>query len=101
MDDDMEYVARSTYRMNAMKSLRESMKVPSMLAKDIGVYSNHISTTLRQLEKRGLVECVNPEFRKGKLYRLTEKGESLVEKIEKSGVKVKSAPTIFQKKKME
>lgn len=52
--------------------------MPSQIAKDTGIVQNHISNTLRQLKEHDLVECINPEVRKGRLYRLTDKGDEIV-----------------------
>ena len=43
---------------------------------------NHISNTLKELKDHELVECINnPEVRKGRLYRLTDKGELINKKL--------------------
>ena len=42
---------------------------------------NHLSNPLKQLKEYELVECINPEVRKGRLYRLTDKGDALVKNI--------------------
>ena len=55
--------------------------MPSQIAKDTGIVQNHISNTLRQLKEHDLVECINPEVRKGRLYRLTDKGEEIIENM--------------------
>ena len=54
------------------------VKIPSQIAKDTGIVQNHISNSLRQLKEHELVECINPEVRKGRLYRLTDKGDEIV-----------------------
>lgn len=76
------YVTSSTYRIKVMKSLDGKTKIPSQIAKDSGIIQNHISATLRQLKEHNLIECINPEVKKGRLYRLTDKGEEIVNKIE-------------------
>lgn len=55
--------------------------MPSEIAKDANIIQNHISATLRQLKEHELVECINPEVRKGRLYRLTDKGNSVVKEL--------------------
>ena len=65
-----------------MKSLEGKTKIPSQIAKDSGIIQNHISATLGQLKEHGLIECINPEVRKGRLYRLTNKGNQVVKKLE-------------------
>ena len=55
--------------------------MPSQIAKDTGIVQNHISNTLRQLKEHDLVECINTEVRKGRLYRQTDKGEAVSKNI--------------------
>lgn len=64
-----------------MKSLEGNVKMPMEIAKDAEIYQNHISNTLRQLKEHSLIECINPEVKKGRLYRLTDKGEDIVNKL--------------------
>ena len=61
-----------------MKALDGDVKIPSVIAKDSGIKTNHISKILSELKAHELVECINPEVRKGRLYRLTDKGEDVV-----------------------
>ena len=44
--------------------------------------SSHITKVLVELKAHELVECINPEVRKGRLYRLTDKGDELVKNLE-------------------
>ena len=81
LDEEIDYVNRSKYRLKVMKSLNGEVKIPSEIANDTEIFQNHISATLRQLKEHELIECINPEARKGRLYRLTEKGEGIVDKI--------------------
>ena len=81
MKATVEYVERSKYRSKVLKTLANDTKMPSQIAKDTGIIQNHISNTLRQLKDHDLVECINPEVKKGRLYRLTENGEEIIDKI--------------------
>ena len=78
MKATVEYIKKSKYRHKVLKTLANDTKIPSQIAKDTGIVQNHISNTLRQLKEHDLVECINPEVRKGRLYRLTDKGNELV-----------------------
>ena len=78
MKATVEYIKKSEYRRKVLKTLANDTKIPSQIAKDTGIVQNHISNTLRQLKEHGLVECINPEVRKGRLYRLTDEGEEVV-----------------------
>lgn len=64
-----------------MKSLEGDVKIPTAIANDSGIRTNHISKVLSELKAHELVECINPEVRKGRLYRLTDKGNELVKNI--------------------
>lgn len=57
---------------------------PSQLATAAGVSLSHISKALRDLRKEGLVECINPQERVGKIYRRTKEGEEIVEQMKKA-----------------
>ena len=80
---EISYVKISSYREKVMNTLKDVTKMPSEIAKDAGIRQNHISNVLRQLKEHEMVECLNPEVKKGRLYRLTEKGEKIVENIDK------------------
>lgn len=79
---EISYVKISSYRNKVVNSLKGDVKIPSVIAKDSGIRTNHISKVLGELKEHDLVECINPEARKGRLYRLTEKGEVVSENIE-------------------
>lgn len=64
-----------------MKSLDGEVKIPSEIANDTEIFQNHISNTLRQLKEHKLIECINPEVKTGRLYRLTDYGEELVKNL--------------------
>ena len=78
---EISYVNISKYRTKVMKSLDGEVLIPSQIAKNSGIRTNHISKVLAELKAHELVECINPEVRKGRLYRLTPKGNELVKNI--------------------
>ena len=78
---EISYVKISKYRTKAIKSLEGEVKIPSQIARDSGIRTNHISKVLGELKDHELVECINPEVRKGRLYRLTDKGNKIIKNI--------------------
>ena len=78
---EMSYVKISQYRTKVMKSLDGEVKIPTVIAKDSEIRPNHISKVLSELKAHELVECINPEVRKGRLYRLTDKGDEIVKNL--------------------
>ena len=81
LDEEIDYVNKSQYRLKVMKSLEGEVKIPSEIATDTEIFQNHISNTLKQLKEHELIECINPEVRKGRLYRLTDKGDDLIKNL--------------------
>lgn len=78
---EISYVQISQYRTKVMKTLDGEVKIPSSIARDSGIRTNHISKVLGELKEHELVECINPEVRKGRLYRLTETGDDVVKNL--------------------
>jgi predicted transcriptional regulator len=68
------YVVASEYRTNILKSIGKGIKIPSVIAGDIGLRTNHVSNVLRDLKEHNLVLCLNEDARKGRLYKNTELG---------------------------
>ena len=78
---EISYVQISKYRTKTMKSLEGEVLIPSQITKNSGIRTNHISKVLSELKAHELVECINPEVRKGRLYRLTDIGEDVVKEL--------------------
>ena len=81
-DDIVRYVNNSSYRVNVLKDLSDGdVKMPRDIASDCNILPNHISNVLTQLRKLDLLECVNPEYKKGRIYRLTDDGKKIIKDI--------------------
>ena len=78
---EISYVNISKYRTKVMKSLDGEVLIPTQIARNSGIRTNHISKVLSELKAHELVECINPEVRKGRLYRLMDKGEEVTKNI--------------------
>ena len=79
---EISYVEISSYRKKVMKSLDGEILIPTQIARNSEIRPNHISKVLAELKAHELVECINPEVRKGRLYRLTDKGDEIVKNLE-------------------
>ena len=78
---EISYVNISKYRTKVIKTLDGEVKIPTVIAKDSGIRTNHVSKVLSELKALELIECINPEARKGRMYRLTDKGDELVKNL--------------------
>lgn len=77
--DDFSYVASSSYRERVLNSLASKPKFPSQLGEETRLRTVHVSRALREMRKRGLVECLNPEVKaRGRLYALTSDGATVL-----------------------
>ena len=79
---EISYVEISSYRKKVMKSLDGEVLIPTKIERNSKIRPNHISKVLSELKAHELVECINPEVRKGRLYRLTDKGDEIVKNLE-------------------
>lgn len=86
--DEMEYeklvkhVNNSGYRVYVLKDLSDgNVKIPRDIAKDCNILPNHISNVLTHLRNLGLIECINPEYKKGRLYRLSDDGKNILKDL--------------------
>ena len=78
MIEELSFVKASSYRKKVLESIEEYPKTPTQIADKLKIHRNNISNTLKELKQYGLVECINPEVRKGRLYRLTDKGSEIL-----------------------
>ena len=79
---EISYVNISKYRTKVMKSLDGEVLIPTQIAENSGIRTNHISKVLAELKAHELVECINPEVKKGRLYRQTDKGKIVSKNID-------------------
>lgn len=82
MFKEMQFVKASKFRVEVMKSLQKKINIPSGISKEVGISTNQISNILAKLKDHELVECINPDVRKGRLYRLTDKGAEVAENLD-------------------
>ena len=73
---------KSKYRQNVLKALEEDVIMPKQIAKRSGIKVNHVSKVLSELKSKELIELINPEARKGRLYRLTSLGDEILNNID-------------------
>lgn len=78
--DEASYVVASKIRKSIVLRLN-SPKTPTFLSKDLDVNLANISRALSELEQKGMVVCLTPEQRVGRIYALTKKGEKIVNSI--------------------
>ena len=81
MEKELEFVKNSQYRIKVIKTLEGNVKMPNEIATDAGIEKNIISNIIKQLREQDILVCINPEVRKGRLYRLTDLGNEIAKKL--------------------
>ncbi len=76
------FVVRGPYRVKVILNLTNP-KTPTQLAKDLGIQRAHVSRTLLQLAEKGIVECLTPGEKMGRLYKRTREGDEIAEYLRK------------------
>ena len=79
----MEYIEISTHRTKVFYALKDGSRKPSDIARDVNLHINNVSYALKQLSEKELVYLLNPDIRKGRLYKLTDLGENIMEELNK------------------
>ena len=80
----IEYVNISKYRKKVFIALEDGSKKPSDIARETDLEINNVSYSLKQLTEKGLIYLLNPEDRKGRLYKLTDDGNKIIHEILKT-----------------
>ena len=81
MEKELEFVKKSQYRIKVIKTLEGNVKMPNEIATDAGIEKKIISNIIKQLREQDILVCINPEVRKGRLYRLTDLGNEIAKKL--------------------
>jgi len=80
MYDLISFVKRGKTRKEILSSL-SSPKTPTELSELTNTQRSTVSRTLITLEKRGLVECLTPNEKMGRLYKITPLGERVLKEV--------------------
>ena len=70
--------AQGRVRKLCLEALASGPRTPSGISRSSGIHLSHISRSLRELEAKGLVECVTPDSVKNRIYRITTQGRKVL-----------------------
>jgi predicted transcriptional regulator len=79
----VSFVKASEMRLNILQSLYEKVHTPTELKQKFSVPISRISSILKELSNKGLVENLTPERRKSKMFSITKKGKEIISEINK------------------
>lgn len=85
MDDKIliltEYVKQSLNRTKVLKIIGDNILKPTDITKKTDIHINNVSRSLKQLKEKGLVDLLNPESKRGRLYQITPEGKKVLENL--------------------
>jgi DNA-binding MarR family transcriptional regulator len=82
-DNDWElysWVIRGNQRRKVIQTL-EKPKIPTEIKKEAQMSLTNVSKILRAFKKKGLVRCLTPKSKTGKIYELTEEGKEVRDRM--------------------
>jgi DNA-binding MarR family transcriptional regulator len=79
--DLVSFVKRGRVRRIVLENLSRP-KTPTQLSTIIGTHRSTVSRALISLEARRLVECITPNEKMMRLYRVTSLGRRVLDKVE-------------------
>lgn len=80
--ETISFVNRSKNRKLILFKLTKPT-TPTILAKEMNLHRSVVSRSLIDLQKRGLIICLNPQSKKERYYKVTKKGGEIRRKVEK------------------
>lgn len=76
----------SETRQKILDCLEDNYMMPSEIASKTGLGTTQVSNSLADLKSRKLVECVNEEDKKGRLYEVTDIGKEVLEHLKNNKI---------------
>ena len=74
------FIKRSKNRIQAIKLL-ENPLMPSELGKEMKISLTHASKIIRELNSKGLIQCLNDNLKIGRIYQVTKDGKEIIRKL--------------------
>jgi DNA-binding MarR family transcriptional regulator len=81
--EGISYIRSSKNREKILLAIGENnIKIPSDISRETGIRLNYVSAILAELKKENILECLNENSKRGRLYRLTDIGNQIIKFIE-------------------
>ncbi|WP_296881496.1 MarR family transcriptional regulator [uncultured Methanobrevibacter sp.] len=76
------FVKVSPTRYKTLKALEKEFLIPTEIAQNSGLRITQVSNALHDLKEKNLVFCENEEAKRGRIYKNTEMGMKVLQKID-------------------
>ena len=80
--EDLSWVVRGKQRREIIQHIKtKDATTPTHISKESNYSLNATSRILGEFRKKGLVKCLNPKSKTGRLYVLTPRGKVIKDKL--------------------
>lgn len=80
---EISQLISSETKLEILDCLSQNELSPSLISKKTSLNISTISKNLKLLEELDLIVCLTPNNRKGKLFQITNKGKTILSKVNK------------------
>ena len=80
---EVSWILRGRLKHKVIIALNKP-KTATILSKEFNTHRSTISDILNQMEKKGMVLCLDPEQPYNRFYKLTKKGEKILKEINRN-----------------
>jgi len=81
---DISFLKAGKYRMKVILDIQDKIKTPKDISKSAEIPMRETSRALGELKKRDIVIVLDESAKKGRLYKLTDKGKEAFEIIKEN-----------------
>lgn len=79
--DDAGFIVASNIRRLVFEEVADGPTTPSTITEAVDHPFSNVSRELGQLLDRGMVEVMNPDSHKGRIYRITDRGNAAMDLV--------------------
>lgn len=80
--NDISFIVRNKNR-RAVFEILEKVKTPTQISQELSINIGFVSNILIELLGRDLIECLSPDEKRNRFYKITNKGKRLKDDIKK------------------
>jgi len=77
-------VMSSVHRKKVVMTLAKEPKTPKQISEQTGLHLSHVSRVVKDLSMGGILRCLTPKLKKGRLFTLTADGKDILEQLSKT-----------------
>jgi len=77
--EEIAFIKSSKYREIVIFEINDKFKMPKEISKSRNIHLSEVSRALKGLREKKIVEVINPDAKKSRIYQLTPKGKKILD----------------------